>query len=404
MVLGFWGLTILPDKTYTQIVDSSFKVSMAALDEQTKPGRTSVRVSVDKKSLVLCSLTSGKVDQQKVDLIFTEGEEITFSVTGDNIVHLSGNYLPDDVIMGGNGGVGGDDDDDEEDDDIYSGYDQDEDGNIMISQGTKRLADLIGDEAEDEDSEDDPDFTGEDDDEDEDDSEEDDDEESSIRYGAQAEDDVDDSDDDENEDQDKEGKDDSGEDEDDSEDSSENSEDDEPVPVKKETAPAVKKQKVSEEKAVIVKPKQEAAPAKAQEAKEVKEVKAVKEEVKKQEAKKQEIKKGHKKTLPNGMIIEDIKVGDGSRAKSGKKIGMRYIGRLQNGKVFDKNTSGKPFKFELGAGEVIKGWDLGILGMKIGGERRLTIPPSLAYGSQGCPPDIPQSATLVFEVKLLSMK
>ncbi|KAF9148922.1 peptidylprolyl isomerase fpr4 [Linnemannia schmuckeri] len=380
MILGFWGLTILPDKTYTQIVDNSFKVSMAALDEETKPGRTSLRVSVNNKSQVLCSLIPGKVDQQKLDVAFAEGEEITFSVTGDNVVHLSGNYLPD------TGAHDGDEDDyDEEDDDMYGGYDQDDDGNIVISQGTKRLADLIGDEDEDEDSEDDPDFTGEDDEEDEDDSDDDEDEENPNPYAVQAEGDEDDSGEDDEENDEEEngggGDDDEG-DEDEEEDDSEDDDDEEPEPVKKEAAPAAKKQKIPEEKAISIKNKQEATPTKA----------------------KEEAKKAHKKTLPNGLVIEDTKPGEGARAKSGKKIGMRYIGRLENGKVFDKNTSGKPFSFKLGAGEVIKGWDLGIQGMQLNGERRLIIPPALAYGSQGAPPDIPRNATLVFEVKLVSLK
>ncbi|KAG9068066.1 peptidylprolyl isomerase fpr4 [Linnemannia hyalina] len=364
--------------------DESHLVASAALDEETKPGRTSLRVSVNNKSQVLCSLIPGSVDQQKLDLAFAEGEEITFSVTGDNVVHLSGNYLPD---TGAQDGDEDEDDYDEEDDDMYGGYDEDDDGNIVISQGTKRLADLIGDEDEDEDSEDDPDFTGEDDEEDEDDSDDDDDEGSSNPYAAQAEGDEDvseEEDDDEDDEEEIDGDDDEDEDggDDDDEDDSEDDEDEEPEPVKKEAAPASKKQKVSEEKAIPIKPKKEATPAKA----------------------KEEPKKAHKKTLPNGLVIEDTKAGEGARAKSGKKIGMRYIGRLENGKVFDKNTSGKPFSFKLGAGEVIKGWDFGIQGMQLNGERRLTIPPALAYGAQGAPPDIPRNATLVFEVKLVSLK
>lgn len=81
---------------------------------------------------------------------------------------------------------------------------------------------------------------------------------------------------------------------------------------------------------------------------------------------------------------------------------MRYIGKLTNGKVFDSNTKGKPFSFKLGRGEVIKGWDEGVTGMKIGEERRLTCPPQLAYGSRGAPPDIPKNATLVFDIKRTS--
>ncbi|KAI9321626.1 hypothetical protein BX666DRAFT_1904055 [Dichotomocladium elegans] len=83
---------------------------------------------------------------------------------------------------------------------------------------------------------------------------------------------------------------------------------------------------------------------------------------------------------------------------------MRYIGKLTNGKVFDKNVSGKPFSFRLGRGEVIKGWDIGVAGMKLNGERKLTIPAPLAYGRSGAPPDIGPNATLVFEIKLVAVK
>lgn len=104
------------------------------------------------------------------------------------------------------------------------------------------------------------------------------------------------------------------------------------------------------------------------------------------------------------MIVEDAVIGKGPRAKSGKKVSVRYIGKLTNGKVFDSNTKGKPFTFRLGKGEVIKGWDVGVQGMNVGGTRKLTIPPALAYGSRGAPPDIPKNATLQFEVKLLDTK
>lgn len=83
---------------------------------------------------------------------------------------------------------------------------------------------------------------------------------------------------------------------------------------------------------------------------------------------------------------------------------MRYVGRLQNGKQFDANTKGKPFAFKLGKGEVIGGWDEGLKGMQVGGERRLTIPPKMGYGARGAPPDIPGNSTLVFDVKLVEIK
>ncbi|KAF3928228.1 hypothetical protein AA313_de0207170 [Arthrobotrys entomopaga] len=105
----------------------------------------------------------------------------------------------------------------------------------------------------------------------------------------------------------------------------------------------------------------------------------------------------------DGVKIEDHKLGTGPEAKKGQKVSMRYIGKLTNGKIFDSNKKGKPFTFALGKGDVIKGWDIGIAGMKVGGERKLVIPPSLAYGNSS-PPGIPKNSTLVFEVKLLEIK
>merc|ERR1711983_102704 len=107
-----------------------------------------------------------------------------------------------------------------------------------------------------------------------------------------------------------------------------------------------------------------------------------------------------KRTLKGGIQVEDLKEGNGPEAKRGKMVGMYYEGKLKsNGKTFDKNLGGKPFKFRLGAGEVIKGWDVGVDGMKVGGKRRLTIPASFAYGKQGAAPEIPPNATLVFDVE-----
>lgn len=106
-----------------------------------------------------------------------------------------------------------------------------------------------------------------------------------------------------------------------------------------------------------------------------------------------------------GITIEDKTIGTGPVCKKGNKLGMRYIGKLndKNGKVFDKNTLGKPFTFRLGKGEVIKGWDIGLVGMKVGGERRITIPASMGYGNKVLP-GIPANSTLCFDVKLLEVK
>ena len=105
-----------------------------------------------------------------------------------------------------------------------------------------------------------------------------------------------------------------------------------------------------------------------------------------------------------GVLIEDIKIGQGKLAESGKRCKMGYIGRLKsNGKTFDASAN-KPFQFRLGRSEVIRGWDIGVQGMREGGKRRLTIPPEKAYGRQGAPPTIPGNATLVFDVNVIEVK
>src|SRR5882762_216718 len=103
--------------------------------------------------------------------------------------------------------------------------------------------------------------------------------------------------------------------------------------------------------------------------------------------------------MADQLKVEDIKIGEGSEAKSGSSVTVHYVGTLTNGQKFDSSRDrGQGFSFQLGAGNVIKGWDLGVDGMKIGGVRKLTIPPELAYGARGFPPVIPPNSTLVFEV------
>ena len=114
----------------------------------------------------------------------------------------------------------------------------------------------------------------------------------------------------------------------------------------------------------------------------------------------------NKTTTKNGMTIETTKDGSGTGIINGQIAVMQYTGTLTDGSVFDATSKrgGTPFEFTLGAGQVIKGWDQGILGMKVGEERTLTIPPELGYRAQGYPPVIPQNATLIFTVKLEAIK
>lgn len=102
------------------------------------------------------------------------------------------------------------------------------------------------------------------------------------------------------------------------------------------------------------------------------------------------------------LEIEDITVGDGNEAREGSKVIVHYSGTLTDGTKFDSSyDQGDPFEFNLGASEVIKGWDMGVVGMKVGGKRKLTIPPDLAYGEAGAGASIPPNSTLIFEIELL---
>ncbi len=110
-------------------------------------------------------------------------------------------------------------------------------------------------------------------------------------------------------------------------------------------------------------------------------------------------------TTSSGLKYQDMVVGTGAEAKSGNTVTVNYTGWLTNGTKFDSSLDrNQPFSFQLGTGNVIKGWDEGVVGMKVGGKRKLIIPPDLGYGAQGAGSSIPPNATLVFEVELLSVK
>jgi FKBP-type peptidyl-prolyl cis-trans isomerase FkpA len=114
---------------------------------------------------------------------------------------------------------------------------------------------------------------------------------------------------------------------------------------------------------------------------------------------------GQEVTTASGLKYTDTKVGTGAEAKAGQTVSVHYTGWLTNGTKFDSSKDrGQPFNFPLGGGRVIKGWDEGVAGMKVGGVRRLTVPPQLGFGASGAGGVIPPNATLVFEVELLDVK
>jgi peptidylprolyl isomerase len=126
-----------------------------------------------------------------------------------------------------------------------------------------------------------------------------------------------------------------------------------------------------------------------------------------QEAAKEKGKTSPAKTVTtaSGLKYVDVKVGSGAAPVKGKQVKVHYTGTLENGKKFDSSVDrNEPFVFVIGVGQVIPGWDEGVMGMKVGGKRKLTIPSQLGYGARGAGPDIPPNATLLFDVELIDVQ
>jgi len=343
----FWALIMDPKKKYSRTVNDEFTITMAAADPEAKVGtRGSVYIENEKGEHVVCTLTVGTTDQVRLDLEMTEGEEITLWTAGNFKVHLTGYLLPPSIDNGP--------------DDFGS-----------------------------EDETDDEDFDGEEEEDSDDDEEEEDSDE-----GAGAQEDGDDDEEEEESDDD--------DDEDDEEEEESDDNDDAAAAAERQRlieAEAAKQKKQKDKK----RKREEDSAQKQAEAKKAKvaaDKKAATEKAAAAAAPKKEKEKGPKKWNVGGVEITEFKTGDGRVAQNKNKVVVKYRGWLATTKKqFDKGK----IDFKLGAGNVIKGWDLGVKGMKVGAQRRLTIPAKHGYGRGGAPPDIPPNATLMFDVQLVNI-
>ncbi|XP_050532094.1 46 kDa FK506-binding nuclear protein [Daktulosphaira vitifoliae] len=400
----FWSIVLEPGKKYSTVVENSFRLSMATLDLKTVKNSDDVHtiyVETDNNPrVILCHLSKGsKLFQCPLNHIFLQGTDLTFVTTASANIHLTGYLEVSDEF----------DSDLESDDDVEDK--EIEDSPVLKKnkkeQGNKRKLEqnspkkiksmkLDDDNVSDEDDSDDEvmDF--------EDDSDDDEGLNVSDLLDDEAEEDSDDEDlDDEEED---------------------DSEDEEPIKKKPKAdqQKTPKKQANGNEQKTPKKdqktPKNQKTPlpktpdanqsmlngtTESSKKKKNKEPKTPLDGKTKPDTPLPKDKQNQQQKLNGGVIIQDLKVGDGAVAKPGKNVKVYYIGRLKStGKVFDSMQKGAGFQFGLQRGEVIKGWDIGIAGMKVGGKRKVVCPPHMAYGAKGSPPEIPPNSTLVFEVEL----
>lgn len=371
----FWGVTLESGKRYSQVVDMSYHLSMAALEPKSGGEPVMVMLEHGKAEFLLCTLDQAHARQVALDLNFVEGEEVTFFLNGRGTVHLTG-YLTDGLQ---DDDVSSDEEEEEEDEaSLPDEEEEEEDKELTMAQKrpskhTKKLKQSLLQAVNGESEDDDSDFD--------------------VNKVEDATEDDEDDDDDEDEVSDE--------------------EEPEPAPVLQRKRPAQKR--------VPGKPMSNTSPLKEQVTTSAPSAepqdgvpKKKRKKMKKQRSdgatagsegpKVQQSPQGggadeNGTTLPGGVVSTDLRIGSGPVAKPGKSVHVYYTGRLANNHVFDTCRSGKAFCFRLGKHEVIKGWETGIQGMKVGGRRRLVIPASQAYGNTRMGV-IPPNSTLYFDVEL----
>lgn len=368
--LAIWSIVLTPGQEEAFVPQADLQITSATLGELSdESGRTLVKLTYpnpakyddededegedDEESpeaqmtTVLCALTAGKIEHAACNIILEGDEEYTFELVGKNPVHLYGNYIDQNVNQPP---YDSDAESDMGEEDAYNLEDVSSDVEIPPEE-LQGLEDDAGRFEElSEDGGDEPKVP----------------EPKALKRPR---------------------------------DEAMETDEQPAEKVSKSAKKKAKKQKGEDGKAVPVAIEEKAAEPKGDKKADKKEDKK---EKKKQKAA-EEKKGGAYQELAGGVKIRDVKTGDGKAAKNGARVSMRYVGKLQNKQIFDQNVKGKPFAFKLGAGDVIKGWDVGVAGMQIGGEREIIVPPVMGYGSQKIS-GIPPNSTLIFEVKCLEIK
>ena len=402
--MSFWGVTLVACEAYTLTPESPLHVTKAVLgaDADSNNGaRNMVQCRVgDAQPVCICSLRAGSEEQTSMDLVFEQGTEVTFLTSGPGTVYLTGYFVNHFIEKEEEEEM---DEDDDEDDEDYEPEDDDDD-----------------DDAGENDDDDDDENEKEKEEDDDDDEEEMTDEKAKKRNHGDSE---------EEEKPQKRACSLSPEKTDNKEAGKGRS-----VHFEEKKSPATKEAHVpvtpppshvhaaanhmqtpyrlsgrhsgipdsnapTESAQTSTSPSKQAkqSPGKQSPAKQQQQ------QQEKQKEQQQQKKKGPEtRKTPEGLTITETRVGTGAVARPGNTVFVRYVGQLSNGKVFDKSGN-KPFRFDLGTGQVIRGWDLGVKDMRVGGKRRLVIPPQLGYGRSGTGP-IPPNATLIFDVELVSVR
>ena len=341
--MTFWGCTVSAGKDSAYVPsaeeDLLLHISQACLDPGAKKGSKAVLMLKSADDGPYAICSLREGSVESVNLDLLLEDYSEFSIVGNASIHLTGYHMPQDDDGPGFEGDDGDDED-------FEAFEEDPDLLGFDADGLPIYMDATDDSEEEEDDDDD-----------------DDDDDDVPRNDVLIEDVTENQEEDHSEESEEE--------------EEEEEEEDEPPKKKKDIVEPAKRKAMDVDKDSKKKSKSEE-PAE---------------------------KKSKAKKYPNGFEIHEVQQGkaSGKLAKPGKRISVRYTGRLTNGKVFDQTKGKKTFQFRLGVGEVIKGWDRGFEGMRVGDKRKLVVPPQMGYGSSKVGP-IPANSTLIFDVELIDVK